>query len=332
MLHKCLVASALGHDDVDALYDEVIKPLLKDLDVVALRVDRVEHNDDIDDRIFALLNSASFCIADLTYARPSVYYEAGYAAGQGKPVIYVVRADHFRRRSHVEDPYGNLRVHFDLQMKNIIDWDDSSARFRERLARRVRFVLRGLRPTSSTPRIQDPFARLSIRDRQERLARIAHAIFIRHGFSPIHSGAVLRKGVRGTQVALRSKDDALSVWIIATDRITQREMDFWKPASRFQPPPPRERAHIVIVSLTAAKGDRLHRLLPEYERIGDFAFRSSPRRHHEGGIRDSTYHFITGVDSIAAYQVQISQLAVSMRSDLRRQIHLPAANGKRPGL
>ncbi|MEO7841617.1 MAG: hypothetical protein ABIU06_19930 [Anaerolineales bacterium] len=92
---KCFIASAFGHDDVDAIYDRCIIPILRKLSVTPLRVDRVEHNEDIDNKIFELLDSADFAIADLTYARPSVYYEAGYAAGKLKPVIYIAKRDHF---------------------------------------------------------------------------------------------------------------------------------------------------------------------------------------------------------------------------------------------
>src|SRR5512144_3286136 len=117
---KCFIASAFGHDDIDAIYDHCIVPTLRKLSVAPLRVDRVKHNEDIDNKIFELLDSADFVIADLTYARPSVYYEAGYAAGKSKPVVYIAKHDHFKARG--DDLYGNFRVHFDLQMKNIISW------------------------------------------------------------------------------------------------------------------------------------------------------------------------------------------------------------------
>src|ERR1043165_9807243 len=128
---KCFVASAFGHDDVDAIYDDCIVLILKKLSVVPLRVDRVDHNEDIDNKIFELLDSADFVIADLTYARPSVYYEAGYAAGKSKPVIYIAKRDHFKARDN--DPHGNYRVHFDLQMKNIISWSEPDRTFSDTL-------------------------------------------------------------------------------------------------------------------------------------------------------------------------------------------------------
>jgi nucleoside 2-deoxyribosyltransferase len=83
---KCFLAMAFDNADTDQVFDEAIEPVLNSLHIRVLRVDREEHNDDIDDKIFEFLNAADFCIADLTYARPSVYYEAGYAFGQNKRV------------------------------------------------------------------------------------------------------------------------------------------------------------------------------------------------------------------------------------------------------
>jgi nucleoside 2-deoxyribosyltransferase len=137
---RCFVASAFDHVDVDAIYDKAIGPVLRILECSPQRVDRVVHNDDIDKKILALIESCNFCIADLTYARPSVYYEAGYAFGIGRPVIYIARSDHFRDTHG--DVVGNLRVHFDLQMKNIIPWKEPNAAFIKRLKSQVSLVIK----------------------------------------------------------------------------------------------------------------------------------------------------------------------------------------------
>jgi len=139
---RCFVASAFGYDQVDEVFDAVIVPVGKKLGIQVRRVDRVEHNEDIDDKIFALVEDCDLCVADLTYARPSVYFEAGHVSGSGKPVIYICRSDHFRPKP--DDPYGNLRVHFDLQMKNIIPWTKPNVTFRKRLESRLRHVMRPL--------------------------------------------------------------------------------------------------------------------------------------------------------------------------------------------
>jgi len=139
MKTNCFVASAFNESDVDLVYDRAIKPVLKKLRVEPLRVDRIEHNEDIDDKIFNLISRSQLGIADLTHARPSVYYEAGYIFGSGKPVVYIARKDHFHPRH--DDPKGNFRIHFDLQMKNIISWTQPNRAFKERLRTRLIHIL-----------------------------------------------------------------------------------------------------------------------------------------------------------------------------------------------
>lgn len=135
---KCFIASAFGRTDVDAIYDKVVSPVLKRLLIEPRRVDREVHNDAIDKKIFELIDDSDFCITDLTYARPSAYYEAGYASGKGKPVIYIVKRDHFRPKP--EDVLGNEKVHFDLQMKHIIGWTGPENEFVAQLTRQVEHV------------------------------------------------------------------------------------------------------------------------------------------------------------------------------------------------
>lgn len=134
---------AFGHQDADAVFRNLIASAVKRYcGTRARRVDRVEHNDDIDDRIIAEIEEADFVIADLTYARPSVYFEAGFAQRK-VPVIYTVRSDHLDQKFKNEDPFGNLQVHFDLKMKNIITWRGTKDLvFLRRLESRIRLVMR----------------------------------------------------------------------------------------------------------------------------------------------------------------------------------------------
>jgi len=136
---KCFVAMAFDREETDAVYDNLIVPQLERVSVKPIRVDRVEHNDEIDNKIITELKECEFAIADLTYARPSVYFEAGFAQ-RTAPVIYTCRRDHSRPRP--DDEYGNFRVHFDLLMKNIIWWSHPKDRtFKKRLHKRVSHVL-----------------------------------------------------------------------------------------------------------------------------------------------------------------------------------------------
>jgi nucleoside 2-deoxyribosyltransferase len=195
---KCFVASAFDRADVDAIFDKAIKPVLKQLDFAELRADRHEHNDDIDDKIFELLRNSDICIADLTYARPSVYYEAGYAFASGKPVVYIARSDHFR--STDGDDAGNLRVHFDLQMKNIIPWTEPNKTFKDRLCKRLKHVSRPILKVraqrEAIQKAEDKFASLSQNARLPLLVEKTRTMLYARGFKhwPMDNGGTVKRG------------------------------------------------------------------------------------------------------------------------------------------
>jgi nucleoside 2-deoxyribosyltransferase len=120
---SCFYASAFGFSDVDIVFSK-INELLEKKGISVYRVDKVNHNNNIDQEILQLIDECDFSICDLTYARPSVYYEAGYISGQKKQILYIARDDHFSY--DINDTHGNKRIHFDLKMKNIIKWSINS--------------------------------------------------------------------------------------------------------------------------------------------------------------------------------------------------------------
>lgn len=76
----------------------------------ALRVDNVQHNQKIDDRIVAEIRRSGLVVADFTGQRGGVYYEAGFARGLGLPVISTCREDE------------KDKLHFDTRQYNHILW------------------------------------------------------------------------------------------------------------------------------------------------------------------------------------------------------------------
>lgn len=184
---KCFVAMAFDHDDTDKMYDKAIVPILKKLHVKPVRIDRVEHNDDIDDRIIKEIKECDFMIADLTYARPSVYFEAGFAQ-RIVPVIYSCRKDHFMPIP--DDKYGNFRIHFDLQMKNIITWKPSQENlFRKRIEKRVNKVIRPLLANKQKLAIEkqeeSDFLKNSIISQEEILRNLVEKKIKQRGFQKL---------------------------------------------------------------------------------------------------------------------------------------------------
>ena len=186
---RYFVAMAFGRNDTDAIY-AVIGRTLKPLGVTLRRVDRIEHNENIDAKIITELEAADLVIADLTYARPSVYFEAGYAQ-RAIPVVYTVRSDHFKERD--EDLYGNLHVHFDLKMRNIIGWSSPAdekfpARLTSRIAKVIAPLIRKKELDTEHTQLVTKFDRLSLQHKRDWLIATARAHFTTLGYTIAEPG------------------------------------------------------------------------------------------------------------------------------------------------
>lgn len=181
---KCFVAMALGHSDTDKVYETMIAPVLREASIRPFRIDKIDFIDDIDDRVITELRGCDFALADLTYARPSVYFEAGFAQ-RVVPVIYTCRRDHLHPTPG--DTHGNLRVHFDLLMKNIVSWSSpADSTFRRRL---TRLLSRALAPLLRARKEQDrrqqatrAFKGLSPQKQLSRVTEIARSELRSAGF------------------------------------------------------------------------------------------------------------------------------------------------------
>lgn len=91
-----------------------------------IRIDRVDHNNKIDDEIIANIRRSKFVVADFTGQRGGVYFEAGFALGLGKQVIWTIKKGEFDK------------IHFDNRQYNFIDWsEDKLEEFQARLQNRI---------------------------------------------------------------------------------------------------------------------------------------------------------------------------------------------------
>jgi nucleoside 2-deoxyribosyltransferase len=125
--------------EMSPAYHEGIKPAIEeDAGFRSIRVDDVEHTGKIDDRIIAEIRESRFVVADFTGQRGGVYFEAGFAAGLGLPVVWLCR----------QDQIGN--VHFDTRQYNHIVWAEVSE-LRAKLANRIRATV-GLGPNQRPKR------------------------------------------------------------------------------------------------------------------------------------------------------------------------------------
>jgi nucleoside 2-deoxyribosyltransferase len=105
------------------LHRTVFIPACEEAGYHPFRVDRSEPHGTITDAILSEIHACQFMIADLTYARQSVYFEVGVAHGLGIPVLLTCRQDHFRGKSDAE------KVHFDLEQFMTSYWTLDGSNF-----------------------------------------------------------------------------------------------------------------------------------------------------------------------------------------------------------
>jgi hypothetical protein len=110
---RCFAAMAFDPSMNDAYELGIKAAIVEDCKLPEpVRLDRVQHNDNISNRILADIRLSQFVVADFTFQRGGVYFEAGFAMALGRPVIWTCRDDWFKE------------THFDTQQFNHIVWKD----------------------------------------------------------------------------------------------------------------------------------------------------------------------------------------------------------------
>jgi len=121
----CFVAMAFTHD-MREVYKDAIEVAITNTGFVPYIVSDVNVDSDktINDAIIAGLKKSRFTIADFTYHKDGVYFEAGYALGRGQKVIYSCRSDEMDK------------AHFDIRNYQHVVWNDT-ADFKKKLISKI---------------------------------------------------------------------------------------------------------------------------------------------------------------------------------------------------
>ena len=112
------VAFSFGNAQLDGLLKDTVKPGLREtlgFDLVDMR--DVATAGVIDNIMRAQIRDAAFILADLTDDNPGAYWEAGFAEGLGKAVIYLCESAKFE----------DARTHFDTNHCTTVIWNLSSS-------------------------------------------------------------------------------------------------------------------------------------------------------------------------------------------------------------
>jgi hypothetical protein len=100
------------HDSMTDAFNNGFDVAIRNAGYDTLRIDRKEHDRKVDDEIIAEIRHSAFVVADFTGQRGGVYYEAGFAHGLGKRVIFTCH-----KREKEEE------LHFDVRQYNTIFWE-----------------------------------------------------------------------------------------------------------------------------------------------------------------------------------------------------------------
>ena len=107
------IAMQFGDSELDPFVKDVVKPAVKEgigYDLVDMR--DVARAGVIDNILRTQIRDAAFLLVDLTHDNPGAYWEAGYAEGLGKPVIYICEKTKFEA----------ARTHFDTNHCTTVLW------------------------------------------------------------------------------------------------------------------------------------------------------------------------------------------------------------------
>ena len=119
------------------IFVEHLKPAARAAGFELIRLDENPPAGLIDARLQNEIRSARFLVADLTDRNPGAYWEAGFASGLGRPVIYLCEKSAFSEKS----------THFDTNHFHTILWEASSP---AAVAQKLKNTIRATLPREAT--------------------------------------------------------------------------------------------------------------------------------------------------------------------------------------
>jgi len=110
---KAFMAMKYGDPDLDSIFNQHFKPAVAATGFELNKLDELPKAGLIDDRLRVEIRTSRFLVSDLTHENAGAYWEAGFAEGLGKPVIYTCEKGKFESQ----------KTHFDTNHHLTVIWD-----------------------------------------------------------------------------------------------------------------------------------------------------------------------------------------------------------------
>ncbi len=137
---RAFMAMQYGDSEMDHVFFDYFKPAAKRAGYDLVKLDEEPRAGLIDDRLRLEIRTARFLVADLSHANKGAYWEAGYAEGLGRPVIYTCKQSVFESK----DP--KVQPHFDTNHHLVIPWDPADLK---RAANQMTTTIRATLPSEA---------------------------------------------------------------------------------------------------------------------------------------------------------------------------------------
>jgi hypothetical protein len=106
------IALKFNDPELDSLLEDIIKPSIKEVGFVLIDLRDIAQPGIIDNILRDTIRQAPFVLVDLTHDNSGAYWEAGFAEGLGKPVLYICEQTKFDEK----------KTHFDTAHCTTVTW------------------------------------------------------------------------------------------------------------------------------------------------------------------------------------------------------------------
>jgi nucleoside 2-deoxyribosyltransferase len=152
------MAMAFSNNKLQNFYEKNIKKAVSETGYAIEKVnENPEKDENINVDIMLKIRSSKFVIVDLSDANNGAYWEAGYAKGLGKKVIYIFDKSVWDKQKNQENKKcvecGKEclpKPHFDVNRNRILHWDEGNPdKFCKELKNTIRFAFLEAKQTDS---------------------------------------------------------------------------------------------------------------------------------------------------------------------------------------